>query len=105
MHETHLADAASLTEGADGTHVALVAGAKGRGMKGGRIQRDTWVGSHISGLQMVTLAEQGQGVGQTQITVQKPQMEHQWVELQLKKTACLHIWTDNALFMIEYNPL
>lgn len=61
MHvfETHLADAASLTEGADGTHVALVAGAEGRGVKGSRVQRDTRVGPHIScGLQMVALAEQ-----------------------------------------------
>lgn len=64
MFETHLADAASLTEGADGTHVALVARAEGRGMKGGRIQCDTRVGPHIScGLQVVALAEQGQGVG------------------------------------------
>lgn len=46
MFETHLADAARLTEGADGTHVALVARAKRRGMKGGGgIQRDTWVGA------------------------------------------------------------
>lgn len=64
MHvfKTHLADAASLTEGADGAHVALVARAEGRGVKGGRVQRDTRVGSHIScGLQVVALAEQGQG--------------------------------------------
>lgn len=61
--KTHLADAASLTEGADGAHVALVARAEGRGVKGGRVQRDTRVGSHFSGLQMVALAEQGQGVG------------------------------------------
>ncbi len=61
---THLADAASLTEGADGAHVALVARAEGRGMKGGRVQRDTRVGPHIScSLQVVALAEQGQGVG------------------------------------------
>lgn len=62
MHvlETHLADAASLTEGADGAHIALVARAEGRGMKGGRVQRDTRVGPHVSGLQVVALAEQGQ---------------------------------------------
>lgn len=63
---THLADAASLTEGADSAHVALVARAERWGMKGGgRVQRDTRVGPHISfsGLQMVALAEQGQGVG------------------------------------------
>lgn len=66
MHvfKTHLADAASLTEGADGAHVALVARAEGWGMEGGRVQRDTRVGPHIScGLQVVALAEQGQGVG------------------------------------------
>lgn len=67
MHvsHTHLAHAASLTEGADSSHVALVSRAEGRGMKGGgRVQRDTRVGPHIScGLQVVTLAEQGQGVG------------------------------------------
>lgn len=61
--KTHLADAASLTEGADGTHVALVARAVGWGVKGGRVQRDTRVGSHFSCLQVVALAEQGQGVG------------------------------------------
>ena len=62
---THLADAASLTEGADGAHVALVARSEGRGMKGGGwVQRDTRMGPHIScGLQVVALAEQGQGVG------------------------------------------
>lgn len=62
---THLADAASLTEGADSAHVALVARAERWGMKGGRVQRDTRVGPHISfsGLQVVALAEQGQGVG------------------------------------------
>lgn len=65
MFETHLADAASLTEGADGAHVALVARAERWGMKGGgRIQCDTRVGAHISCcLQVVALAEQGQGVG------------------------------------------
>lgn len=65
MFETHLADAASLTEGADGAHVALVARTEGRGMKGGgRVQRYARVGPHIScGLQVVALAEQGQGVG------------------------------------------
>lgn len=66
LFETHLADAASLTElteGADGAHVALVSRPKGWGMNGGRVQRDTWVGPHISGLQVVALAEQGQGVG------------------------------------------
>lgn len=66
MHalETHLADAASLTEGADGAHVALVARTEGWGMKGGRVQRDTRVGLYISCcLQVVALAEQGQGVG------------------------------------------
>lgn len=72
IFKTHLADAASLTEGANGTHVALVARAKRRGMKGGgRIQRDTWVGPQISGLQVVTLAEQGQeqvGVGRHKIS-------------------------------------
>lgn len=60
MLETHLAEAARLTEGADGPHVALVARAKRRGVEGsGRIQRDTRVGPQFSGLQMVTLAEQG----------------------------------------------
>lgn len=71
MHasETHLADAASLTESADGTHVALIARAEGRGMKGGRVQRDTRMGPHIScGLQVVALAEQGDGVGIDKIT-------------------------------------
>lgn len=59
MFETHLADAASLTECADGTHVALVSGAEGWGMDGGRIQSDAGVGPHIShGLQVVALAEQ-----------------------------------------------
>lgn len=63
VFETHLADAASLTEGADGAHVALVARSEGWGMKGGgRVQRDAMVGPHISrGLQVVALAEQGQG--------------------------------------------
>lgn len=76
MFKTHLADAASLTEGADGTHVALVARAEGRGMKvGGRIQRDTRVGPHISCLQVVALAEQGQGVG-THMTSQFK--SHKW---------------------------
>lgn len=65
VSETHLADAASLTEGADGAHVALVARAEGRGMEGGRVQRDTRVRPHIScGLQVVALAEQGDVEGE-----------------------------------------
>lgn len=68
--ETHLAEAACLTEGADGAHVALVAGAERRRVEGGGgIQRDARVGPQISGLQVVTLAEQvqvgGWGVGGT----------------------------------------
>ena len=59
---THLADAASLTEGADCAHVALVARSEGRGVEGGgRVQRDAGVGPHFScGLQVVALAEQEQ---------------------------------------------
>lgn len=78
MFETHLADAASLTEGADSAHVALVARAEGRGMKGGgRIQCDTRVGPHIScRLQVVALAEQGQGVG---IEMTSKFTSHAWI--------------------------
>lgn len=69
MFETHLADTASLTEGADSTHVALVAGAERWGMKGSRVQCDARVGPHIScGLQMVALAEQEEGVGIDDVT-------------------------------------
>lgn len=61
---THLADAASLTEGADGAHVTLVARTEGRRMKGGgRVQRDARVGPQFSCLQVVALAEQGQEAG------------------------------------------
>lgn len=51
QHWTHLADAASLTEGADGTHVALVARAKGWWVveAGGRVQRDAGVRPQVSG--------------------------------------------------------
>lgn len=81
MHvfETHLADAASLTEGADGAHVALVARAEGRGMKGGGVQRDTRVGLYIScGLQVVALAEQGQGAGTDTISQFKSHKGNIW---------------------------
>lgn len=57
---THLAYAASLTEGADCAHVALVARSEGRGVEGGgRVQRDTMMGPHVSGLQLVAVAKQG----------------------------------------------
>lgn len=60
--QTHLADAASLTQSADGAHVTLVAGAEGWGMRSGGVQSDTRVGPHIScGLQVVALAEQKAG--------------------------------------------
>lgn len=66
VSETHLADAASLTEGADGAHVALVARAEGRGMEGGRVQCDTRVRPHVScGLQVVALAEQREVEGES----------------------------------------
>lgn len=57
-HLAHLANATSLTEGADGPHVALVPGAKlGGVVVGGRVQGNAWM--HISGgLQMVALTEQ-----------------------------------------------
>lgn len=46
---THLAQAACLTEGADRTHVALVAGAElGRVVRGRRVQGYTGVWAHIS---------------------------------------------------------
>lgn len=53
----NLANAASLTEGADSPHVALVPGAKlGGVVVGGGVQGNAWV--HISGgLQMVALTE------------------------------------------------
>lgn len=58
VFQTHLADAACLAEGADGAHVALVAGAVGWGMDGSGVQRDARVGPHIpQGLQAVALAE------------------------------------------------
>lgn len=70
VFHTHLADAARLAEGADGTHVALVAGAEGWGVHGGGVQSDGRVGPHISqGLQVVALAEQevAGGGGQDEI--------------------------------------
>ena len=56
-HLAHLANTASLTEGADGPHIALVPGAKlGRVVVGGRIQGNAWV--HVPvGLQVVALTE------------------------------------------------
>lgn len=65
-----LANTTSLTEGADGPHVALVPGAKlGRVVAGGGVQGNAWM--YISGgLQMVALTEQRekrrrrQGVGE-----------------------------------------
>lgn len=64
VFETHLAHTASLTEGADGTHVALVTRAERWGMKAGGVQCNTRVGSHVScGLQVVARTKQGQGVG------------------------------------------
>lgn len=54
----HLADTTSLTEGADGPHVALVPRAKlGRVVVGGGVQGNARM--HVSGgLQMVALTEQ-----------------------------------------------
>lgn len=68
-HLAHLANTASLTEGADSPHIALVPGTKlGRVVVGGGIQGNAWM--HIpSGLQVVALTEQRekwkskQGVG------------------------------------------
>ena len=62
---THLADAASLAEGADRSHVALVPWAELRGVVGGGgVQGDAGVGTHVSGgLQVVALAEQRQKRG------------------------------------------
>lgn len=65
-----LANTTSLTEGADGPHVALVPGAKlGRVVVGGGVQGNAWM--YVSGgLQMVALTEQRekrrrrQGVGE-----------------------------------------
>lgn len=65
-----LANTTSLTEGADGSHVALVPGAKlGRVVVGGGVQGNAWM--YVSGgLQMVALTEQRekqrrrQGVGE-----------------------------------------
>lgn len=58
---THLADAASLTEGADSAHVTLVARAEGWGVGGGGVQCDARVGPHVScGLQVVAVTEQGE---------------------------------------------
>lgn len=53
-----LANTTSLTEGADGPHVALVPGAKlGRVVVGSRVQGNVWM--YIPGsLQMVALTEQ-----------------------------------------------
>lgn len=64
MFQAHLADAARLAEGADGAHVALVAGAEGWWVDGGGVQRDARVGPHVpQGLQVVALAEgEGRGV-------------------------------------------
>lgn len=57
-HLAHLANTASLTEGADGPHIALVPGAKlGRVVVGGGIQGTAWM--HVpGGLQVVALTEQ-----------------------------------------------
>lgn len=57
-HLAHLANTASLTEGADSPHIALVPGAKlGRVVVGRGIQGNAWV--HVpGGLQMVALTEQ-----------------------------------------------
>lgn len=82
MFKTHLADAACLTEGADGAHVALVARAEGRRVEGGGVQRDTVLGSHVSGgLHVVALAERGRGAEgrMCDCTVQKLHMEHRWI--------------------------
>lgn len=57
-HLAHLANTASLTEGADCSHIALVPGAKlGRVVVGRRIQCNAWV--HVpGGLQVVALTEE-----------------------------------------------
>lgn len=57
-HLAHLANTASLTEGADSPHIALIPGAKlGWVVVGGGIQGNAWV--HVpGGLQVVALTEQ-----------------------------------------------
>lgn len=68
-HLAHLANTTSLTEGADGPHIALIPGAKlGRVAVDGGIQGNAWM--HVpGGLQVVALTEQRkkrrsrQGVG------------------------------------------
>lgn len=64
-HLAHLADAARLTEGADGAHVALVPGAELWGVVvGGGIQGEA--GMHVpGGLQVVALTERGEKDGET----------------------------------------
>lgn len=64
-HLAHLADTASLAEGADGPHVALVPGAELWGVVvGGGIQGEA--GMHVpGGLQVVALTEQRGKDGET----------------------------------------
>lgn len=64
-HLAHLADTASLTEGADGPHVALVPGAELWGVVvGGGIQGEARM--HVpGGLQVVALTEQREKDGET----------------------------------------
>lgn len=104
--DTHLADAASLTEGAHSTHVALVARAEWWRMKGGRVERDTWVMPHFScGLQMVAVAEQGQGAGTDMFACFfKPHIKDLWNTVyQINFLICIygHSVCHVVQFMIE----
>lgn len=73
-HLAHLAHTASLAEGADSPHIALVPGAKfGRVVVGRGIQGNAWV--HVpGGLQVVALTERREKNKQTWSETTAPAM-------------------------------
>lgn len=73
-HLAHLAHTASLAEGADSPHIALVPGAKfGRVVVGRGIQGNAWV--HVpGGLQVVALTERREKDKQTWSETTAPAM-------------------------------